>query len=320
MKLTTRIPRSKVRSQRGRYVKQIVADNETFCIIFSVRSKISQKIVDVINQAGRPLFPREIALFAKVNKNTVRSYCRRLLKKGLLKQPAPGLYTSTVANTNYGEGGGDSIKTLRLQNLMVQVKHPISENIHDFNGQFGTVGIKIQFGRKRQRITGYLSCPEGMNFNTFVLALEKFKHVVASRLGFFPEDNIIIIKRAEFLEDFQKVRMNLIKCLTVESFLGSFEKIYNRKNGLRSEVRCKPDSVEAILTLLKGGVKNYNLLKLLFSTLNQLRELMAIIECQCKGTQHLHRMLFHLTETLRKIAEHLQNCQNQKIHNGRQKE
>lgn len=297
-----------------------MADNETFHTLFLVKSKISQKILDVLTKTDRPLFPREIALLAKARKNTVRSYCRRLLKKGLLKQPAPGLYTVAVANPDYGDGGTTSPRAPRLQNLMIQVKHPIHSNIQDFKEKFGTVGIKIQFGRKHQRVTGYLSCPEGMEFNTSVLALEKFKHIVALKLGFFPENKAIIVKRAEFLEDFQKIRMNLLKCLTVESFLGSFEKIYNQKNGLRSEVRCKPDSIEAIYTLLKGGVKNYNIQKLLTLTLNQLKELMETIECQCKGTQHIHRMLLHLIKPLAQITELLQKIQKSMKHDGRPKE
>jgi len=301
-------------------VKQAVADNETFHTLFPVKSKISQKILDVLTRTDRPLFPREIALLAKARKNTVRSYCRRLLKKGLLKQPTLGLYTIAVANPDYGDGGNNNPKAPRLQNLMMQVKHPIHSSIQDFKEKFGTVGIKIQFGRKHQRVTGYLSCPEGMDLNTSVLALEKFKHIVALKLGFFPKNKTTIVKRAEFLEDFQKIRMNLLKCLTVESFLGSFEKIYNQKNGLRSEVRCKPDSIEAIYTLLKGGVKNYNLQNLLTSTLNQLKEIMETIECQCKGTQHIYHMLLHLIKTLAQITEHLQKIQNQTTQKRRPKQ
>ena len=224
----------------------------------------------------------------------MRVYCRRLLKKGHIRQPIPQLY-STVTKTGYG-GAGVGERPPRLQNFVVQFGCSIPDGIPTVKERFGSVGLRVLFGRRHQRVTGYLSCPEGMDLNTFILALEKFKCVVASRVGVFPSDSVLMPLRAEFLEDFQNVRMNFVKCLTVDSFLGSFEKLYNKKNSLRSEVHVQPDSVEAIYTLLKGGVTSYHIVQLVSLMLNRLEELLESVTIQAEGVQGLHRMIFDFLE------------------------
>jgi len=265
-----------------------------FCRERLPKKGIKEKILEAGAKADRPIYPREIAFIIKEKKNTVRVYCRRLLKKELIRQPIPHMYSAVTKAACGGAGVGE--RPPRLQNFVVQFGCVVPHGVPSFEGFFGSVGLKVLFGCRHQRVTGYFSCPEGMDFNTFVLALEKFKHVVASKLGVFPSNDALVPLRAEFLEDFQNVRMDFVKCLTVRSFLGSFEKLYNKSNGLRSEVRVQPDSVEAIYTLLKGGVTNYNVVQLVFLTLRNLEKLVEAVKLESQGVQGLQRMIFDFLE------------------------
>lgn len=253
--------------------------------------------MEALIEAKEPLFPREIALAIQEKKITTRVNCRRLLKEGLIHQPLPGLY-SAVTKLTYGSASVDKEHPPRLQNFVVEFGCQISASIPDFVRQFGSIGMKILFGRRHQRVTCYLSCQEGMDLNSFVLALETCKYVVASKLGVFPTDDSLKVDRAELLQDYQKIRMEGINCLTVESFTGIFEKMYNKENGLRSEVRAYHTSVEAIYALLKGGVVAYNNVQLGFSILDRLEELLRIIVVQAEGIQNIQRMIFCFLERM----------------------
>ena len=260
-----------------------------------LKKGIKEKIEEALAQADRPLYPQEIAFIVKENKNSVRVCCRRLLEKGLVAQPIPGLYSS-VTKSGYGV-----VEDLpRVQNCVVQFGCVVPDGVPEFRGRFGSVGLRVLFGRRYQRVTGYLSCPEGMNFDTFVLALEKFKHVVTYHVGVFPSNDALEVRRVELLNDFRNLRISGVSCITVESFLGSFEKIYNRGKGLRSEVRVQPDSVEAIYTLLKGGVTSYNVVQLVFLTLKNQENLLEAVKYQNQGLRNIQRMIFEFLRRLEK--------------------
>ena len=254
--------------------------------------------MEAVDKADHPLYPREIAFTIKEKKNTVCVLCRRLFKKGLLLQPFPGVYNSmTKPKDGVGVAGFGVERPPRLQNFVVQFNCVIPEGVIScFERSYGSVGLRVLFGRKRQRVTGYLSCPEGLDLNSLIFALETFRYVVASYVGVFPSDDVLRVKTSEFLQDYQNIKLNGISCLTVESFLGSFEKLYNKGDGVRSEVRVHPDSVEAIYTLLKGGVTSYNVVQLAFLTLTRLDKLLEAVKYQNQGLQSIQHMIFEFLQ------------------------
>jgi len=260
--------------------------------------------LEAVDKADHPLYPREIASIIKEKKNTVCVICRRLFKEGLLLQPFPGVYNSmTKPRDGVGVAGFAVEHPPRLQNLVVQFDCVVPEGVVScFERSYGNVGLKVLFGRKRQRVTGYLSCPEGLDLNSLILVLETFRYVVAAYVGVFPSDDVLRVKMVEFLQDYQKTRLDGISCLTVESFLGSFEKLYNKSDGVRSEVRVHPDSVEAIYTLLKGGVTSYNVVQLAFLTLTRLDKLLEAVKYQNQGLQSIQHLIFEFLQRLEKRA------------------
>ena len=63
-------------------------------------------------------------------------------------------------------------------------------------------------------------------------------------------------------KDYKDIRFDGIKCLTVKDLNGVLERLYNKGDGLRSEVKVStPMSVGQIEALLKGGMTPYQILQ-----------------------------------------------------------
>lgn len=175
-----------------------------------------------------------------------------------------------------------------MQNLVVEFPCSIPASLCKFEGCFGTVGLKVLFGRTHQRVTGYFSSPDGMNLDTLVLAVEKFKHVVFSRTNVNPLDRSMLVKRVEFFKDYPNLRMSGISCITIESLYGNLEKIYQKKHRVRSEIRVHNTSLASVYMLLKGGVAVHDLEQTLRLLIKELETLIRCIKYQKQGVQKVY--------------------------------
>jgi len=135
------------------------------------------------------------------------------------------------------------------------------KGIRSFEGWFGAVKLRVVFGSRRQKITGFVSCDSGMDFDKTVLIIDRFKQVVFERTGAKVSDGEINVVTCELNEDRQDIRLDGLKSVTVKDFVGSLERIYNKGDGLRSEVKIKPQSLEHIYGVLKGGMTSYQILQ-----------------------------------------------------------
>jgi hypothetical protein len=231
----------------------------------------TKRILKVLRESETPLKPSEIAFFAKVNHSTTRVYLRRLLAQGEVTQPFPQVY---VTKTIHGVVGD----FVRVHNLVLGVDAPgLSRGIRGFEGWFGAVKLRVVFGARRGKITGFVSCDEGMDFDKTVLVMDKFKQIVFERTGAKISDGEVNVVTCELNEDRQDIRLDGLKSVTVKDFVGSLERIYNKGGGLRSEVKVKPQSIEHIYGVLKGGMTPYQILQgigLLTSEIKELKEVM----------------------------------------------
>ena len=264
-----------------------------------MRSKRWQRIIDVLNKADHPLFPKEIASKARVNHATTRSYLRRLLKDGVIGRPRRGQY---VANPTHGVG----IATLpRVQNLYLSVVDlVVSENVKR-EETFGDVTLKVTFGKKRDQVTAVFATGTGMDFTSCSFAIARFKTVVKEVLGAEISDLDIWVRNCEFNEDYIGIRLEGLSCVTVKSFLGSLARIYNKGAGLRSEVKVRPDSVEGILMLLRGGVTPYHAIQGVFLVDQRVKELTTAIKWTNLAIQQQNRLLreFFKLQGIRDLEE-----------------
>ena len=217
-------------------------------------SKI-KRILKVLRESERPLKPKEIAFLAKVNHSTTRSYLCRLLERDKVSQPFPQVYVAKLTH-------GVVEDLVRVHNLVLSVSAPkLSKGVKAFESWFGAVKIKVLFGSRRGKITGFVSCDEGMDLDKTFFVLDKFKSVVFDRVGVKVCDGEINVVTCELNEDRRDIRLDGLKCVTVKDFVGTLERIYSKGDVVRSEVKVKPQSLEHILGVLKGGMTNYQILQ-----------------------------------------------------------
>jgi len=246
-------------------------------------------IIQTIASADRPLFPREISKKTGLNRSTVRVYLRELLREGVLRQPFYGVYCN---NPTYGVGALEAprVHNLRLRMSGVSVPRGFPKRVE----VFGDVKVQVIFGSKRGIVTGILSSDRGMNFTSCVLAIERFRAVVKEELGLECSTKDMNVTVCELNDDLQGLRLDGLSSLTARSFLGSLERIYNRREGLRSEVQVRPDSIESIYVLLKGGVTSYNVVQMLFMLGKKLDDLIMAQKFQNENLQRIYRIFKNL--------------------------
>jgi hypothetical protein len=195
------------------------------------------------------------------------------MHQGLVRQPFRGVY---VINPTYGVG-----RPPRVQNVRLKLSHvAIPWGKPAYKESFGDVKIRVIFGAKRGNITAVLISDSGMDLTVCTLAVERFKTVVRDILGISIANRDICVRNCEFLEDYVGMRLEGLNCVTVESFLGSLERIYNKGAGLRSEVKVRPDSLESIYTLLKGGVTPYNIMQGMYALVKKVDDLTTTLKFQ----------------------------------------
>jgi len=264
---------------------------------YPLKSRKKEAILNALNSVDEPITPKEIAFRADLNHSTVRVYLRELVKEGRIKRVFHGHYVKILTPRVEEEPP-------RIHNLVLHLDAPtLSKGVKPFVKCYGDVKIQVLFGCKRRKITGYMSCDAGLDYNGCVLAIEKFKDIVQAQAGLEASDQDIKVKNCHFNQDFQAIRLDGLTCISVRSFLGSLERIYNKGSGIRSEVQVKPDSLESIYMLLKGGVYSYNITEELLRMNDKLNNLTEAIKFQNEGLQKIEDILMKLLGKMDRFFE-----------------
>lgn len=274
-----------------------------------------QRILSFLkDNAPQTVTPLEIAQHTKLNVNTVRVYVRCMAARGVICRPFYGHYTvspTTPATipTDVVGGAGDEFVGVGahrrwhgrgVHNLILGVDMPRGvdlggEDVFEFGGG---VKIRFQYGRKRRRITIWVSCngatPIDVGSFPFVVTLIKDKLLL--KTGYEFGDLGIDVVSFELHEDFNTMRMEGVKSVTLKSFTGMLERIYNKGGGLRSEVKGRVDNVASIYAALKGGVSTYNVLQLQYMVLQRLEALVQSVKFQNENMQNLFGVVQRLLE------------------------
>jgi hypothetical protein len=231
----------------------------------------TKRILKVLRESEHPLKPKEIAFFTKINRSTCRVYLRRLLEKQEVSQPYPQVYVTKPIH-----GMGEPSLVL-VHNLVLSVRVAGFEPARLFEEWFGAIKVRVVFGCKRRQVTCFVSCDAGMDLDKVCFVLDKFKSVVFGRIGVRLRDDMVRVVSCELNEDRRSIRLDGVKCVTVKDFVGNLERIYNKGDGLRSEVKVQPLSVDHMLALMKGGMTSFHILQsvaLLGEKMDQLTEVM----------------------------------------------
>lgn len=249
-----------------------------------------ERILEELKKATDALTPKQIHVRTRIKHSTVRVYVRQMLTEGLVGQPYPGAY-SYKNHPRCGE------PPPRVQNLVLSASGPwLSSHVEMIKEQIGDMRLRVVFGLKRKKVTCVVSRDLGMDYSEVAMAIELFRLHVALCTTHMLATERIEVHSCEFLQDYEQLRLDGVKCVTVQSFLGALERIYNREDGLRSEVKVQPQDVNTIMALLKGGVSSYNILQGQFMMVQEIR-------CLTEAVKGSNRLTSTLTCLMKELLE-----------------
>lgn len=238
----------------------------------------------------RPLGPKEIASYTGLNRSTVRVYLRQLLREGQVYQTMMGSY---VAKPTYGVGEGPPrLHNLRLRWEAGGVGFEPGTYVHEFGG----CRVEVRFGGKRRLVTCSIAADPPLDLAGTQLAVQHFRDLVMRVTGRQVAVSDILVSSVELGWDYERIRLDGLSCVTVQSFLGSLERMYNRGSGLRSEVKVQGMRLESVYTLLKGGVTSYNILQGVFAVEKRLEQLTEAMKFHNEIDLSIKRLLKAMLE------------------------
>ncbi|RLG83118.1 MAG: hypothetical protein DRO18_08185 [Thermoprotei archaeon] len=268
------------------------------------KKSIKEKIIAVLKSYNYPLNAKKISILAGCNYNTARTYLNQLSKEGRIVKVSRGFY---CINPTLGVGSRSGVSGLRIHNVWFVVKVGGIFESGVVEEVVGGVKVKVIFGTKRGLVSGVICCDSGLDFNGFRLAVELAKWIIEDRLRVKISEDNVLVSSFELNEDYGGYRLNGLKCLTLRSFTGWLERIYNKGEGLRHEVKVNGKfSLEEVYRLFKGGISTYNIVQSNFILSRKIEELTNAIKFQNRQFYEMSKLDKAIFELLLKILKKLE--------------
>ena len=232
-----------------------------------------QKILNYINDSDIELYPKQIHKELGLNHSTVKNYCRDLYNEGKIIQPYLGTYTSKITY-------GMMLAPVKIHNVILNVDAPWLNYSDDKKEKVGSVKIWIQFGLQRRKITIRISNEaRGMDRDTFLFALNRSYDIIESRTGKLVED--VVVRTFELNRDIAGVKLDAVKCFTRQGFKDLLERIYQKGDFVRSEVKVSREmSVDQVERMLQGGVRHSQDVQFQYMMYQELQKITRVIKLQ----------------------------------------
>jgi hypothetical protein len=240
--------------------------------------------------------------------STVKKTLYRLEGKGFVKKFCYGYYqrlgdNATLKGSMVGGESGVSV----TQNVVEPRLHCLRLRVCGVVGvpcrwvrDFGVVGVVFE----RFENGSVLVFVDGVGDYCFDYV--GFRLLVESVLGELGVSDWgkVAVSSFEFNNDFLGARLDGVQAVTLKSFDGSFRRVYNKRFGLRDEVKAVGSRrVEDVLALLQGGVSQYNLLQLLFANLQKMGEYVEVAKIDRKLFSDAVSSMRRLAEAILKKGE-----------------
>jgi len=272
-------------------------------------NKHMKLILAFLHSQEVPLSAQEIAEETRLNHSSCRSCLRLLLKEGLIAQPYYGHY---IANQKLS----DQVQIENESRMgMVKVNGGLLPRLH--NGRLRVVGVKkgmLDVRGSWDRKLGdvkiiFVNC--GGDVVTVTVAYDKgldywqwsvVRDFILIELGLGLQSvtwERVWVTSAELGNDFEGFRIDGAQAWTLTAFDGTFERYYNKGNGVRHEVKMtKPATLAEMDALMKGGVSRYSVTRSQIETERQLQVLTEAV----KGG---NRLSVESSDRLRQVTEQL---------------
>lgn len=272
-------------------------------------NKHMKSILEFLHSQEIPLSAQEIAEKTKLNHSSCRSCLRQLLAKDLVVQPYYGHYiakqklTDQLQNENESRMGMVKVNGSllpRVHNVRLKVEG-VKKGMLDVRGswdwQLGDVKITfVNCGGDVVTVT--IAYDEGLDYDRWSDVRDFV--LIELGLGLQPVTwERVWVTSAELGNDFEGFRIDGAQAWTLTAFDGTFERYYNKKNGVRHEVKMtKPATLAEMEALLKGGVSRYSVTR---SQIETERKLESLTEAVKGG----NRMIAESSGSFRQVTEQL---------------
>ncbi len=225
-----------------------------------------EKILETIENSSYPITPKEISSLTKINPATVRKYVRKLEK---MKRITKVFYGNYVSTENLFTSGMSVVKSdfPRLHCLRLRVVDFIRK-FRTFSLNFGSLKLVFQH-HNNGSVTVFVDCVASYSLD--YVAFRLLVELVMKELGL--EDwGKVSVSSFEFNNDIEGARLDGVKAVTLRAFDGSFRRVYQKRFGIRDEVKVVGSTkVKDVLSLLHGSVDQYNVSQLLFRLVHEVR-------------------------------------------------
>jgi hypothetical protein len=94
----------------------------------------------------------------------------------------------------------------------------------------GGVAVKVIFGSERKKVSGIISCDEGMSRDACLFAVNRWFELVEGKLGFCLND--LVVTTWELNKDHAGIRIDGIQCVTKRDLYGMIERTYQKEENL----------------------------------------------------------------------------------------
>lgn len=227
-------------------------------------NKHMKLILEFLHSQETPISAQEIAEKTGLNRNTVRSFVRRLLAHDLISQPYYGYYIAkqklSDKITQHSDPHMGIVKVTceplpRVHNLRLRVDG-VKKSMLNVRGSFERrLGdVKIVF----------INC--GGSVTTVTVAYNKgldmegwgfVRDFILLELGVARER--VTVVTAHLGNDFQGFRIDGAQAWTLTAFDGMLERFYNKGDGVRHEIQLtRPTTLAEMESMLKGNSAAYN--------------------------------------------------------------
>jgi hypothetical protein len=261
-------------------------------------------------------FAKEVAEKAHLSFPSTRGALRRLLRRNLVFQSYDrGPYSTerfniptsgVVGEPNLGNEG------LRIHDLVLKAEGlEIEKGLKPLRFSVADVKVNVIFGSKRGKVTGFIRCDDGLSYREFCFVVSEFERRLRDALGFGPE-LFVVAGRLEFLKDCPGMKLEGVNCITLASFKGLWEKIYNKNYGLRHEVGVSiPLSIATVRALMMGGASAANLQQFNFMLVRQNQQVLEYQKHSMEVTRFTVPTLKAMFDAMQIVLRRLENLEEQ---------
>ncbi len=252
----------------------------------------ANKVLNVLKEYPEGIFPKIIALYTKINENTVKSILIKLKNKGVVsqKEGMRGLYC-LVEKDIHGSIFDWNFHDTTFSCLIKDYSGEMIEEIF----HYGTIKYHFRIGKGSKKASVVISSNIPINISSIFACYSFFAYWVKERTNFFPEIKDTLISSIEFNKDYTNLGLRGIKEITLERLLDQF-KLYQKGFGIRAEYKIKvPFPFEAIMSMLINVPISLDLTNSIFQ----------IESDQDKINDSLKRIIALLTALLEKGDRHI---------------